>query len=395
LKGKAVPKKHVTRTNAVKKEKRPNGRGSIYPITLKSGRISYRAAIYDVNRKLRTKNFKKLTEAEDWLSEQRRARELGENTYAVNPKMKLSEYLDGWLATHQLNVKHSTYHSYRSVIDNQINPVLGNMNASSLTTKAIEIFLGGLVAKGLGAGTINLSHRVLSVAYNTAVRHGDLPRNPVLYAKKPRVQSVEIKPIPRRDFEKLYIEAMKNPYMHARIEIGGMVGLRPGEVLGLKWSDIDWDTRLLTLERQVQREKGKGLIFQSVKQDTVRSVLLSEEQVRILSSHRRYQSLNKATWVEDDDLIFPNLKGKKCDAKRDRRLFEELLVRAEVAHYRLYQLRKTAYSNMASVTDMRTLKDYSGHGQISTLMKHYVYSNSDSMKQAVSAMDKLRPANNS
>ena len=73
------------------------------------------------------------------------------------------------------------------------------------------MFLGGLVANSVGAGTINLSHRVLSVAYNTAVRHGDLPRNPVLHAKKPRVQSVETKPIPRKDFIKIYQEAMKDP----------------------------------------------------------------------------------------------------------------------------------------------------------------------------------------
>jgi len=248
-----------------------------------------------------------------------------------------------------------------------------------------------LVANGLGAGTINLSHRVLSVAYNTAVRHGDLPRNPVLYAKKPRVKSVETKPIPRKDFEKLYREAKKDPYMHARMEIGGMVGPRPGEALGLKWSDIDWDAGLLTLERQVQRETGKGLVFQSVKQNAIRTVPLSQEQLRILSIHRRHQSLNKARWTSDEDLIFPNTKGKKCDERRDRRLFKALLTRAEVDDYQLYQLRKTAYSNMASVTDMRTLKDYSGHGQISTLLKHYVYSNNEALVQAVARMDGLRP----
>jgi integrase len=340
---------------------------------------------------LRTKNFNKVSDAEDWISEQIRARELGENTYAVNPKMKVSEFLDGWLASHKMSIKHSTYRCYRGVILNQINPAIGHINASTLTTKAVEIFLSGLVAKGLGAGTINLSHRVLSVAYNTAVRHGDLPRNPVLYAKKPRVKSVETKPIPRKDFEMLYREAKKDPFMHARIEIGGMVGPRPGEALGLKWSDIDWEAGLLTLERQVQRETGKGLVFQTVKQNAIRTVPLSDEQLRILSIHKRHQSLNKAKWEADEDLIFPNTKGKKCDEKRDRKLFKTLLKRAGVGDYQLYQLRKTAYSNMASVTDMRTLKDYSGHGQVSTLLKHYVYTNNEAMAQAVARMDGLRP----
>ena len=371
--------------------KRANGRGSRYQIPQKSGKKVWKAAIHDVTGKLRTKQFDRLAEAEDWLADQRRARELGENTYATNPKMKVAEFLDAWLGAHKLNVKHTTYRSYKCVINNQINPAIGQINASLLTTKSVEMFLGGLVAKGLGAGTITLAHRVLSVAYNTAVRHGDLPRNPVLYAKKPRVQSVETKPIPRKDFEKIYWEAKKDSYTHARIEIGGMVGPRPGEALGLKWSDIDWDSGMLTFERQVQRETGKGLVFQSVKQNAVRSVPLSEEQLRILATHKRYQALNKAKWKDDEDLIFPNTQGKKCDEKRDRRLFKELLKRAEVGDYQLYQLRKTAYSNMASVTDMRTLKDFSGHGQVATLLKHYVYSNNEALVQAVARMDGLRP----
>lgn len=170
-----------------------------------------------------------------------------------------------------------------------------------------------------------------------------------------------------------------------------MVGPRPGEALGLKWSDIDWDSGMLTIERQVQRETGKGLVFQSVKQNAVRSVPLSQEQLRILATHKRYQALNKAKWKNDEDLIFPNTQGRKCDERRDRRLFKELLKRAEVNDYQLYQLRKTAYSNMASVTDMRTLKDFSGHGQVATLLKHYVYSNNEALVQAVARMDGLRP----
>lgn len=379
----------VTKTS--NKTKNANGRGSTYIVTKANGKKVRKAAINDVNGKRRVKTFKTKAEAEDWLADQRRARELGENTYAAHPKMNIADFLDGWLSAHKTSVKPNTYRCYQSIIKNQINPALGKVNASTLTPKAIEMFLGELMANGKGAGTINLSHRVLSVAYNTAVRHGDLPRNPVLHAKKPRVQSVETKPIPRKDFIKIYQQAMKDPYMHARIEIGGMVGPRPGEALGLKWSDIDWEAQILTLERQVQRETGKGLVFQSVKQNEVRSVLLSDQQIRILQTHKRHQALNKAKWTEDDDLIFPNTKGRKCDEKRDRKMFKDLLVQAWVGDYQLYQLRKTAYSNMATVTDMRTLKDFSGHAQVTTLLKHYVYSNSESMARAVSEMDKLRP----
>ena len=145
------------------------------------------------------------------------------------------------------------------------------------------------------------------------------------------------------------------------LKLVGWRGPRPSEALGLTRSDIDWDTQILTLERQVQREPGKGLVFQTVKQNELRCVLLSDDQIRILVTHKRHQALIKAHWTEDDGLIFPNTKGRKCDEKRDHKMFKDLLIRAWVSNYQLNQLRKTAYSNMASVTDMRTLRDFSGH----------------------------------
>lgn len=96
-------------------------------------------------------------------------------------------------------------------------------------------------------------HRTLSCAFGDAVRLGDLPRNPVLNARKPNIKSVPTKPISPEHWRKIYLEAMKNSYTHARIEIGLMTGLRPGEVLGLKWDDINFENKTLTIERQVQR----------------------------------------------------------------------------------------------------------------------------------------------
>ena len=96
-------------------EKNSNGRGSIYPIKLKSGATRYRAAIHDINGKRRTKNFKKKAEAEDWLAMQRQSRNHGLNTYATNPKMTVGVYLLEWVESHKSLVKHSTYKSYKAV----------------------------------------------------------------------------------------------------------------------------------------------------------------------------------------------------------------------------------------------------------------------------------------
>jgi integrase len=373
------------------KPKRANGRGSIYQVTKPNGRKVWKAAIKDINGKLRTKNFTKLSEAEDWVSDQRRARDLGENTYATNPKMTVAEFLVGWANTQYGPDQESTQRSYLSVIKNHITPAIGKIKAAELNTKTVEGLFRDMHANGSGAGTIRITRAALSAAYNDAVRLGDLVRNPVRNTKMPNVTAKVTKPLPRNDWEKVYLEAMKNPQMHARIEVAGMLGLRPGEALGLKWSDLNADECTLLIERQVQRAKGKGLILKAVKQKTVRTLVLSQETVHILLTHKRHQGLTRAKWKEDNNLIFPNTVGKLGDEKSDRLAFKNLLSAAEVADCQLYQLRKTAFTAMAGQTDLKTLMEFSGHTQVSTVIGNYVFATSDSMNAAIKKMDGLRP----
>ncbi len=373
------------------KPKRANGRGSIYQVTKPNGRKVWKAAVKDINGKLRTKNFTKLSEAEDWVADQRRARDLGENTYATNPKMTVAEFLVGWANTQYGPDQESTQRSYLSVIKNHIAPAIGKIRAAELNTKTVEGLLRDMHAKGLGAGTIRITRAALSAAYNDAVRLGDLVRNPVRNTKMPNVTSKTIKPLPRKDWEKVYIEATKDPRMHARIEVAGMLGLRPGEALGLKWSDLNVEDGTLLIERQVQRVRGKGLVLKEVKQKTERTLKISQTTVQILLTYKRHQSLHKAKWIEVNNLIFPNTEGKLGDEKSDRLAFKNLLKAADVTEYVLYQLRKTAFTAMAGQTDLKTLMEFSGHSQVSTVIGSYVFATSESMKSAVNGMDNLRP----
>jgi integrase len=374
------------------KPKRANGRGSIYQITKPNGRKVWKAAVKDINGKLRTKNFTKLSEAEDWVADQRRARELGENTYATNPKMTVAEFMVGWANTQYGDDQESTKRSYLSVIKNHIIPAMGKIKVAELNTKTVESLFRDMHANGFGAGTIRITRAALSAAHNDAVRLGDLVRNPVRNTKMPKVAPQAIKPLPRNDWEKLYLEATKDPRMHARIEVAGMLGLRPGEALGLKWSDLNIEDGTLLIERQVQRAKGKGLVLKEVKQKTVRTLKISQTTVQILLTYKRHQSLNKAKWIEINNLIFPNTVGKLGDEKSDRLAFKKLLKASGVTDYRLSQLRKTAFTAMAGQTDLKTLMEFSGHSQVSTVIGNYVFATSESMSKAINGMDQLRPS---
>ena len=209
-----MQKSYITLKAHTPKEKRANGRGSIYSVFNKSGAKRYRAAIYDINGKLRVKNFKKKSEAEDWVAEQIRARDFGENTYATNPKMTVAEFMLDWATTQYGKDQESTQRSYLSVIKNHIAPAIGKIKAAELNTKTVENLFRDMHTNGFGAGTIRITRAALSAAYNDAVRLGDLVRNPVRNTKMPNVTAKTTKPLPRVDWEKVYLEAMKNPRMH-------------------------------------------------------------------------------------------------------------------------------------------------------------------------------------
>jgi integrase len=89
--------------------------------------------------------------------------------------------------------------------------------------------------------------------------------------------------------------------------------------------------------------------------------------------------------------MFPSTVGRLGDEKSDRLAYKNLLTAAGVSDCQLYQLRKTAFTAMAGQTDLKTLMEFSGHTQVSTVIGNYVFATSESLKSAVNGMDQLRP----
>jgi len=373
-------------SRSVQVTKRANGEGTYYLI---KGTNKYKAAIKDATGKTRTKVFRRAIDAQEWLIEQRRNRELGQATYALRPKDTVTQFLTKYLDGCQ--VKESTLKSYRGSVV-RLHPIIGHLNATKITPRAIEDAYRELKNQGYSHGTITLAHRVLSVAYRDAYRLNEVPINVMEKVKALPGKSVPTKDIPREDVEKIYQAAAHDSFALARIDVGFTLGLRPGEVLGLKWSDINWQTGVITIERQAQSRRGKGSSFTTVKQDEIRHLKMSKEQMAILLRHRANQELEKAFWEKDLDLIFPNSVGRILDAKKDRDRFAALCEAAGVPRYQVYQMRKTCFSTLAVAgIDLKTLQTYSGHKQITTLMGSYVFSSPQAMEKVSETLDAVRP----
>ena len=381
----------TTNSNGIQlsRRSRANGEGSVYEI---KSRKRWGASIKNFLGVRTSKSFATKDEAHAWLLEQKKARSQGLYTSNENPKLTVAEYLLDWVEHNRNHKKPATTRNYSERIRNQINPRIGHLKASSLSPIAIEDLISQLISHGYAPGTILGTYRTISAAYSDGVRLGILPQNPTTKVKLPRLTSTPMKQIIREDAAKIYICSTENPYMHARIELGMVCGLRPGEVAGLRWTDIDWKERTLTISNQVQRVAGEGLVFQSVKQGKQRSIALTDVQLEILKKHLDLQNLYRPTFTIDEGLIFPNTCGGKIDDRRDSYLWKQLLIKSGVRHYQRYQMRKTAFSNLyAELGDIRKLLDYSGHSQVSTVMKSYVFATEDSANEIRRSVDACRP----
>ena len=377
-------------TTPISRRSRANGEGSVYQV---KNRNCWGASIKNLLEVRITKTFKTKDEAYAWLLEQKKLRSQGLYLNDENLKQTVAEYLLDWVEHNRNQKKPATTRNYSERIRNQINPRIGYLKATALSPRAIEDLISQLISVGYAPGTIYATYRTLSAAYSDGVRLGLLSQNPTTRVKLPKLTSTPIKQIPREDAAKIYSCAMQTPSMHARVELGMVCGLRPGEVLGLLWGDIDWAERTLTISRQVQRIAGEGLVFQSVKQGKQRTIVLTDEQISILRSHKELQDVYRPTFLVDEGLIFPSSVGSKLDDKRDSYLWKKLLKLAGVKSYQRYQMRKTAFSNLyAQLGDVRKLLDYSGHSQVSTVMKSYVFATEEAGNEIRRSLDASRPS---
>jgi integrase len=380
--------------STAKQEKRANGQGSIY---FDRSKNRYVVAVPDFNNPIRRrkKSFYTKKEAENFLFEYLTNKGMGRSSFSANPKARVSAFLESWLST--VKKESETIRSYDTTIRNWINPHLGQVKVEDLHPVTIEGLYKKLADLDFSNSVLHLTHTVFSLAFKDAVRLGLVSYNPMTSVKKMTKPVIPSKHIPKADADLIYAEASKDPFQHARAELGMVKGIRPGEVLGLNWSDIDWELGTITIERQLQRQKGMGLVFKGLKTHNSRVLPLSAEQMEILKVHQLAQETAKVFWnglAASYDLIFPNNNGLPKDSKADHRDWKKLLASAGVkTNYTRYQMRKTAITNhITHGVDEKTTATIAGHSSPSVTMKHYANATTASMLAALQVEDAMRPS---
>jgi integrase len=290
--------------------------------------------------------------------------------------MTVSEYMERWLEdSAKGDLGHRAYHNYRLQIRRHISPSLGRIKLSKLTATHVQSLYAAKLRDELKPSSVRYIHAVLHRALEQAVRFNLMPFNPAAKVDPPKVRQEEIMPLDTAQAH-VFLDAARGDRFEALYVVSLTVGLRMGEALGLRWSDIDLDKRTLRVSRQLQRMRdGGGLVFSEPKNASRRTVDLPQRAQHALQRHRKAQAEERlqAASYEDSELVFTTTIGTPVDAQNViNRHFKPLLKRAGLPDIRWHDLRHTyATLLLARGTHPTYVQRSLGHASVQLTLDRY------------------------
>lgn len=329
---------------------------------------------------------------------------LDEGTYVEPSKMRTGEWVQKWMNDYaKLVLKDSTFETYMFLIKTHILPGIGDIPLDKLKTGELQQFYNDRYRKGkvikhgdkitfepLSVSTVKHIHNVVHRALNQAVREGLIRTNPDDACYMPKEERPKVSTLPLDGISELLEEAAKGKH-YLLLYLDLCTGLRRGEILGLKWGDIDFETGLLTVKRQLTRIDGE-LQFSSLKtQNSSRSIKIPDSALGLLKQYQIAQEGQKEQmdnmW-EDNDLVFCNEKGGPLDPSGIYHYFKRLFKRANAEGNRFHDIRHT-FATIALQTgvDVKTIQESLGHYSAAFTLQVYGHVTKEMQKTAADKID--------
>jgi integrase len=318
-------------------------------------------------------------------------------------RLTVGDCLRRWLRDYAAhNVAPSTLARYTGIIESHLIPALGSLRLRELRPAHLQAAYAGFLAPGgrkdkrkggLSPRSVLHHHRVLKEALAQAIGWQLLSHNPADAVKPPRPARPEMRVLNPEEVSWL-LEAAAGTALYALLYLALHTGLRQGELLGLRWQDIDLDRGTLHVQRTAQRLPGQGVTYRPPKSHrSSRPVSLSPEVVALLREHRRLQvehKLRVGPAYRGLGLVFASPLGGPMDAGNLRRAFARLLHRAALPRIRFHDLRHTAATLMLTAgVHPKVVSERLGHATVALTLDTYSHVLPDLQRDAAEALDRV------
>ena len=304
----------------------------------------------------------------------------------------LNEWMQLWLDDYvAVDRKQSTVENYESVMKNHVLPELGRIRVDKLAPSDVQRLIGKLRKKGYSARYIRGIHHVLRCSLNAAVARKMIAVNPAAGAVVPKLQHVDMDTISATDVTKLQeAELFESEPLFACVLLMLFTGLRRGEALALRWSDIDLEHNTLVVQRELVKVHG-GTLFQSTKTRTSnRLIPFGSWMKSVLINHQESQSdfIKKTKGYNNGDLVFARENGNPYYPDSLRKILHRILKKVGLPAVRVHDLRHTcATILMLSGVHPKVVQEILGHSNISVTLGTYSHTMPSMKKDAVEIFD--------
>jgi len=272
-------------------------------------------------------------------------------------KYTVGIWMDEWFENvAKIKVRASSHQTYKGYIDNHIKPNIGNIPIEKLTTMDLQKFYRKLLTKGrierieskdqpkgLSAKTVRNINKVISSAMDLAVAQKIIPANPTNACALPKIEHQEMQTIPAEQLQ-AFLQEAKATGVYEMYYIELATGLRRGELLGLKWQDIDWKNGIIKVCRQVARVDGQIKEAPLKTKNSYRTVTISQQAIDVLKEQKK---------KTNDAYVFPSPNGGPISPDSVNNMLKRVLERAGIPKVRFHDLRHPYVKHTTKIFSLR------------------------------------------
>jgi integrase len=325
------------------------------------------------NRRSRVETFYSKKEAEKtltkWLSE------ADTGTVALPTKLTIDDLMRRWLDDEmETRVRPTTLEGYRITVETHIIPRLGQTRVQRLGPADVQKWRTDLL-RDTSPRTTQLALQRLKQALEWAVSVDLLPKNPAAKVKPPNWTPTE-RTVWNAEEARRFLAAAESDTYRALWVLALATGLRRGELLGLRWQDLDLDAGRLTVKQALVMLGGKAVIQAPKSKAAFRSVKLTADAIAAMREHKVRQAereLGSVHWKKTG-LVFTTGIGTALSPRNVGRSFEESIERAGVPRMRLHDLRHVNASlDLSTGTSVKAVAARLGHSDPSITLRTYAH----------------------
>ena len=384
-----------TGEQAAVKDRRPQGDGSITQRA--DGRWHARVDLGIVNGKRVRKSLYGKSPKEVSAKLRDALKRKSQGALVTGPRQTFGQFLDRWIRdiiTPKCRPK--TISTYRGLIDRHIKPGLGTIALAKLTAKDIQGFYAQKREQGLAPQTIVHLHALIRACLKYAERSGEIGYSPINRVVAPTSPRADIRPFTIDEATKI-LEVSAGDRLAALWSLAFHTGLRQGELLGLRWQDVDADRATLTVLQTIQEIDGKIQVGAPKSKSSRRTVPIESAALDALKTWRTRQieeRLKAGPAWSDSGFVFTSQVGTPLSARNVARRWHQILDAAGVERRGMHAARHTvATLLMAAGKHPSLVQDLLGHSTIRLTLDTYTHVSEHLRSEATSTLSTLLTPN--